>query len=517
MDRFPAATDISLADTAVTEDALAGLCVGALPNGLSREIAGGRDPLGSAFARIRPADERRRSGATYTPRAVVEAMVSYMADRYPDASRIVDCGAGSGRFALEFAERFPSATVVAVERDPLAAAILRTNVAASPHSGRIAVVEADFRTAELPAVEGRTLFVGNPPYVRHHDIGSEGKEWLARTSAALGLKTNALSGLHVHFFVRVLQIARQGDAGLFITSAEWLESAFGQSMRQMLAGPLGGLEVFVLDPAKSLFDDAQVTSAVTEFCVGTRDPNVRVSAIPDIGGMREAGGVSSAMRRDEAAGRRTWSADSSSDEISEGMIRLGEMFSVNRGQVTGGNKVWIAGPKTPPLPRRFLTACVTRATDLIAAGETLAGSDALRHVVTLPADLGLVAEDEKALVDVFLAWAREQGGAESFTAKARKAWWCVAFKSPAPILCTYMGRRPPVFVRNVAGAAHVNIAHGLYPRKDMTDETLERVSRWLFENPVLTGGKTYGGGLRKFEPREIERIAVPAELFRTAD
>ena len=40
-----------------------------------------------------------------------------------------DAGAGSGRFLLAAARRFPNAKLVAVETDPLALAILRANLA----------------------------------------------------------------------------------------------------------------------------------------------------------------------------------------------------------------------------------------------------------------------------------------------------------------------------------------------------------------------------------------------------
>lgn len=39
----------------------------------------------------------------------------------------------------------------------------------------------------------------------------------------------------------------------------------------------------------------------------------------------------------------------------------------------------------------------------------------------------------------------------------------MGLKEPAPVLCTYMARRPPQFTLNLCGARHINIAHGLYP------------------------------------------------------
>jgi hypothetical protein len=117
-------------------------------------------------------------------------------------------------------------------------------------------------------------------------------------------------------------------------------------------------------------------------------------------------------------------------------------------------------------------------------------------------------------VERFLAWAREQGADRGYIARHRKAWWSVALKAPAPILCTYMARRPPAFVRNLCGARHINIAHGLYPRETLDDATLDALAAFLRENVAQAAGRTYAGGLTKFEPKELERIAVPklAEL-----
>jgi hypothetical protein len=73
-----------------------------------------------------------------------------------------------------------------------------------------------------------------------------------------------------------------------------------------------------------------------------------------------------------------------------------------------------------------------------------------------------------------------------------------------------MARRPPAFVRNLADARHINIAHGLYPREDFTSDFLDAIAKYLSGNTSTTSGRTYAGGLTKFEPREMERLPVPA-------
>lgn len=73
-----------------------------------------------------------------------------------------------------------------------------------------------------------------------------------------------------------------------------------------------------------------------------------------------------------------------------------------------------------------------------------------------------------------------------------------------------MARRAPAFVRNLADARHINIAHGLYPRDPLPSSTLDQLAHFLNSAVSLEEGRTYAGGLTKFEPREMERILVPS-------
>lgn len=77
------------------------------------------------------------------------------------------------------------------------------------------------------------------------------------------------------------------------------------------------------------------------------------------------------------------------------------------------------------------------------------------------------------------------------------------------MLTTYMARRPPAFVRNLTDARHINIAHGVYPRDPLDIGLLDTLARYLTKTVTQAEGRTYAGGLTKFEPGEIERLLVP--------
>ena len=475
---------------------------------LRRGIAHGGDPLGDAFCRLRPPQIRRGHGAVYTPRPIVEAMIRWAAGAGAPA-RIVDPGAGSGRFLLAAGKAFPDAELVAVEIDPLAALLLRANAVVHGMADRLTLRVADYRATALPEIDGRTLFLGNPPYVRHHAVAPEWKQWLSETAARFGLRASRLAGLHAHFFLKTYQLCRDGDYGAFITSSEWLDVNYGAVLRTLLVNGLGGEALHVVAPAAMPFADAATTGAITCFRAGRRDRGIRFREVSSPGGLGalEGGRTVSRARLDQA---RRWSPFlRPAKRPPPGSMELGEVCRVHRGQVTGCNAVWIAGGWTGALPDAVLVPAVTRARELLDAGAALSRAGGLRRVIELPIDLDEFDEANRHKIHRFLHWAKDMGADKSYVARHRRAWWAVGLRPPAPILCTYMARRPPAFVRNRCGARHLNIAHGLYPREILPAVVLDHLAAWLRNNVGVSAGRTYAGGLTKFEPKELERLPIP--------
>ena len=476
---------------------------------LRAAVAEGRDPLGDAFCGLRSAEERRPDGATYTPPAIVASMVAW-AEGGASPARVVNPGAGSGRFAVAAGRRFGRARIVAVEQDPLAAIACRAHLAAAGLADRATVLVGDYRSADLGTVDGRTLYLGNPPYVRHHQISAGWKEWLTLTARAHGFEASQLAGLHVHFFLATAARARPGDGGAFITSSEWLDTNYGGLVRELLLGPLGGEAIHVLEPTAVPFEDAAVTAAITCFAAtGGRPYGIRmrrVDEVSDLGALAGGRGIPADVLRES----RRWSPLTRAPRaIPADYIELGEICRVHRGAVTGRNATWVVREGEADLPEDVLYPCITRAREIFDAGAALASSDHLRRVVDLPLDLDVFDDADRARVARFLKRARSAGAHDGYIARARRAWWSVGLRPAAPILATYMARRPPAFTRNDAAARHINIAHGLYPRQTLSEPELTRLVAGLRRTVSVADGRTYAGGLTKFEPREMERLCVP--------
>jgi hypothetical protein len=437
-------------------------------------------------------------------------MVSWAASIDPAPGRVIDPGVGSGRFLSAAADRFPNARLVGIDIDALALLIARANAAVRGYADRLQLELGDYRAVDLAPPQGRTLYIGNPPYVRHHNISEHWKAWFAGTAHRFGFKASKLAGLHIHFFLRTHQIAKAGDCGAFITAAEWLDVNYGSTLRRMLADGLGGTSVHVIDPKAQPFADALTTAAVTCFQVGHRPVHFSLRTVRRLEDLAPLG-QGHTVPREQIAKASRWSPFlHANKESPAGFIELGELFRVHRGQVTGSNEAWIAGEMAQLIPRRFRRPTITRARELFAVGAELASTASLRRVVDLPVSLDDLLDDEIKGVRKYLAWAKSLGADLSYVAQHRRAWWAVELRAPAPVLVTYMARQPPAFVRNTARARHLNIAHGLYPRARLSERQLAAILVWLRRHVGMTGGRVYAGGLVKFEPKEFERIAMPA-------
>lgn len=477
-------------------------------------IQAGFDPLGEAFCALRSSEERRENGATYTPGPIIRAMVEWGKEQKTPA-RVIDPGTGSGRFLLQAGKTFPKASLIGVDIDPLAALMARANLAVAGLADRSRIILGDYRVLDETTVSP-TFYVGNPPYVRHHQITAAWKDWLFDEAAKLGHKASKLAGLHVHFILATARYAKRGDFGAFITAAEWLDVNYGSLVRSLLLKELGGQSVTVIEPTAQPFPDAATTAAITTFSPATKPSSVvfrRVDSLRNLDSLTKGRKV----HRDRLSIEPRWSyLTHASTKAPEGYVELGEICRVHRGQVTGANSVWIAGSHSDGLPESVLYRTVTKAREVFAAEGVLDDASRLKCVIDIPVDLDELDTVERRAVDRFLKVAKGMGGSSGYVASHRKAWWAVGLRTPAPIISTYMARRPPAFALNKADARLINVAHGLYPRDPLSPLASETLVRFMQTSVSQRSGRTYAGGLTKFEPREMERLIVPGPAMLSA-
>ena len=74
-------------------------------------------------------------------------------------------------------------------------------------------------------------------------------------------------------------------------------------------------------------------------------------------------------------------------------------------------------------------------------------------------------------------------------------------------MMTYMARRNPKLIRNDLNLSMLNVVHGIYPERELSERALSRLVTYLNSNVSMSDGRIYCGGLTKFEPKIV---AVPS-------
>lgn len=473
---------------------------------LRHALAEGADPLGDAWMRLNATELRRGHGETYTPGIIVNEMLE-RAELALRPETIVDCGSGSGRFAVAAAKRFPEAKVIAVDSSADAVLMCRANAFALGLSGRIDTRMSDFLTASLDA-NGPTLWIGNPPYVRHHDLSIEMKLWWKETASKWNLKPSRLAGLHLYFLLAAARRMKSGDYGIFVTSAEWMDVNYGEAARQLLTQhiPLSYLHAY--DRRTSLFEGTNTTSVVFECSAIEASESKEVLVV-------NSEGVEKNVLLDEFSHEKKWSriiANQNKHHSPAGnkLVPLGSFVRVHRGTVTGNNTFWVRrSEELCDAPGSLTMPIVSRAYELMGECTAQKNPERLKRLITLPENIETLNGRERAFAERIVREGLELRINEGYIASHRKAWWSVKAAEVPPVLMTYMGRSRPSFVINKHRLSMLNVVHGLYPKVPLTDRALENLVNYLNANVSLDDGRMYAGGLVKFEPKETEAILVP--------
>jgi adenine-specific DNA-methyltransferase len=154
---------------------------------------------------------------------------------------------------------------------------------------------------------------------------------------------------------------------------------------------------------------------------------------------------------------------------------------------------------SPPGSRHFRSLSFSLS-ELSAQSAAGAATYLFRPQVPSTAALKYIDAGERAGVD------------QGYKCRNRKPWWSVPLPQKPDIFVTYMSHDMPRFVANTADAQCLNSLHGL-----VLNRGRKGIGRELFPMAMLNsftalgaelGGRFYGGGVLKLEPREA--AALPA-------
>jgi len=414
-------------------------------------------------------------------------------------------------------------------------------IAGNLWSGKgLRVETGDFTRLEPPNPAGRfNLLVANPPYVRHHHLSPGDKARLQRVIARRrGIELSGLAGLYCYFLLLGHDWMAADGLAVWLLPAEFMDVNYGRAVKRYLREQVTLIHVHRFEPSDVQFDDALVSSAVLVF--RNSAPPTDHQVVFSRGGTLTRPAVRFGCLQSSLSDLEKWTSAERGATLSTGFKpTLGDFFTIKRGIATGANSFFILSESSaiakgipacclkPILPGpRFL------AEDVIEADSHGAPILDRRQVLIDCHDCEAVVRQRWPEFWAYLQEGKARGMDQGYLASRRKPWYSQERRTPAPFLCTYMGRkvsgkRTLRFIWNRSRAVVPNVYLCLYPRPEVESALRkERVGhddifRALLSIELeahLSNGRVYGGGLFKMEPKELARIdAGPvAEVLRFA-
>lgn len=196
-----------------------------------------------------------RDSQVSTPPPIVSFYWDIVKQHRPQLQTVLDLGAGDARFSVggHFKE------YIGVEIDSEA-----SERATPIPNGRI---ENACAFAFEPT--GFDACIGNPPYVRHHDIESPWKEkTAARLANELGFHFDMHGNLFLYFIALGLLKTNEDGLVAMVVPYEWVSRPSAKGLRSLLIKKGWGVSVYRFQEA--IFDGVLTTACITVIDKGTR-------------------------------------------------------------------------------------------------------------------------------------------------------------------------------------------------------------------------------------------------------
>ncbi|HEY0557695.1 MAG TPA: N-6 DNA methylase, partial [Thermoanaerobaculia bacterium] len=480
--------------------------------------------------------QRKSLGAFYSPRLLVEPMVAWAVTR-PDqkvldpscgdgifletaARRLRDLGAGPGRIPslLHAIDLNPEAVRITSDR-------LGSQLGLSLDNIR---VDSFFALAPpgvlFGALEAVDAVIGNPPYIRYQEFAGLARRDALERAAHAGVHLNRLASSWAHFVAHAVAFLRPGGRLALILPAELIHTTYAAPLREHLR--LSFEEVHIVSFRQTVFPDVQ-EEVVLLLAAGKGGGPGRLvlaevetgSELTDLDAVLAGAEMFSPGETAEKwiPGYATLSGAAPLEHLkARGLLNpLGAIGKANIGFVSGANEYFVLTPEEAAdwkLPESSLQTALVRARQvpgLQITSSDVAGVRAQGERCLLWRPGARLTQAEKA----YIRRGEERGFSERYKCRVRSPWYLVPGVVTPDAFLTYMSDVVPRLCLNRARVVASNTL--LTIRLPKVPAALHRAFVVAFYNSASLlscerTGRSYGGGVLKLEPREADRILVPA-------
>lgn len=482
--------------------------------------------------------ERNRLGQVATPNPLAVEILYYSKSLLPpnEKIRFLDPAIGTGSFysallQLFSIEQVESAIGYEVDQDHIEIALKLW--ADTP----LKVEIADFTESNPPERENlkSNLLLCNPPYVRHHHLSIEKKNYLKNLVIKVtGIQLSGLAGFYCYFLLMAHEWMSENGLACWLIPSEFMDVNYGKEIKEYLLNQVTLLRVHRFDSNDLQFGDVLVSTSVIWFR-NTKPIHENFAEFTYGGSVNRPvflKTVPTKKLKKVSKWNRASIADTQKTSV-KSEIKLSDLFEIKLGVATGANNFFILTPEQINklcLPNEFLIPILPSPRYLqnneIFTDEQ--GNPILECRLFL---LTCTQQPEELRTSYPSVWNYLQQGVdagipERYLCKHRSLWYMQETRHPTRLLCPYMGRyeskngKPFRFILNHSKAIAPNVYLLMYPKQHLetllstNSELLKSIWKALNSIPMQSlvhEGRVYGDGLYKLEPRELAN--TPADVL----
>jgi len=471
---------------------------------------------------------RKARGAFFTPEPVARYITDWAVRSTGD--HVLEPSCGEASFLLAAVDRL--AALHGPDQLDLKPAALDgvelhdSSAVAARNLLRQAGVDARIRVGDFFRVDptgSYDVVIGNPPFVRYQDFSGEARARSRAAALRAGVALTNLASSWAAFAVHSALFLRPGGRMGLVLPAELLSVNYAAEVRRFLLGSFASVDLVMF--SERVFPDVQ-EEVVLLLADGYQQGPTDHASIYQARNAAELATIAAGRTWRPVRPEDKWTPSLLSSEALTAYMELisGDGFTVletwgdtTLGMVTGNNKFFALSP--------------ARAAELGLVPSDLLwlsppGSRHLRGLAFTTSALNELGREGSATWlfrpagepspagRVYIAAGETASVHTAYKCRVRKPWWRVPLVPPADLLLTYMNADTPRLSTNAARAGHLNSVHGVY-----LGPKLRKLGRDLLPLASLTSmtlvgaetvGRAYGGGMLKLEPREADRLPVPA-------
>lgn len=481
--------------------------------------------IDQVFERISPLTYRKRFGQFLTPPEVAEFMASWGVSK--GCRSVLDPAVGTGVF-LDGIARLSAGSKVrfrGIDIDPLMlnASYIRTQLL---HVDTIELTQADF--LRVTPIGEYDFIICNPPYLNFHDFD---RDIVTTMATQAGVPLSRLTNIYPLFFIQSFAFAQDGATMAFITPSEFFYTGYGKQLRKFLLRNFT-IDAFILvDFERTLFEGVLTTATITLLRKQKAPEDHMVKFIRVFNWPPESDVLLEAVRSatpNPAFYKITEANQSALDPtekwlkyfeenhlggVVDRLIPLSRIARVHRGIATGDNSYFTLSDIEATkwgIEKRFLRPVLARTHQCPTIEFTRQDHEALvkrgEKVLLL-----YCSEAPSRNLGAYIRHGERQGVNKRYIPSHRTPWYSMERREPAPILATVFSRRRMRFILNSFKALNLAAYHCIYPTFDDLGKTkalLAYLNSDLCKQVQVVSRREYGGGLHKFEPKDLEQLPV---------